>query len=191
MPKKIDIVGQKFGRLTVLEATPERKRKNIVWKCLCDCGTICDKLTTDLVNGRIRSCGCLLDDFSKTLRLPKGEYGFNQLYRKYKGSAKFRELVFDLSQEEFKHLTQLDCFYCGAPPQSTSQPNTLTKASPAAIENGIYIYNGLDRIDNSVGYISSNVVPCCEDCNRAKLTMSQLDFMLLANRIAKKHPMEI
>jgi hypothetical protein len=189
MPKKINIVDQKFGRLLVVEATAERKRKNIVWKCLCDCGNFCYKITADLVGGRIRSCGCLFDDFSKTLRLPPGEYGLNQLFRKYKGNAKERGLVFDLSKEDFARMTKINCYYCGAKPQAISQPNTLSIASTAAVENGTYIYNGLDRVDNDVGYIISNVVSCCENCNRAKLTMSQNDFILLVNRIAHNHPM--
>ena len=34
--------------------------------------------------------------------------------------------------------------------------------------NGDYIYNGLDRIDPSKGYELTNIVTCCENCNRLK-----------------------
>ena len=38
-------------------------------------------------------------------------------------------------------------------------------------------YNGLDRVDNDIGYIFSNVVTCCIKCNTAKLDYAQKDFI--------------
>ena len=38
MPAKINLIGQKFGKLTVIKETKERKNKSIVWICKCDCG---------------------------------------------------------------------------------------------------------------------------------------------------------
>ena len=35
-----DLTGQKFGKLIVLEITPERRNRQVVWKCLCECGNI-------------------------------------------------------------------------------------------------------------------------------------------------------
>ena len=35
---------------------------------------------------------------------------------------------------------------------------------PLGVSNGV----GLDRIDNSKGYVIGNVVPCCGNCNRIK-----------------------
>ena len=58
MPKAIDITGQKFGKLTVLEKAPSRSGKTY-WKCQCDCGTIKDIQTCHLKNGAIQSCGSL------------------------------------------------------------------------------------------------------------------------------------
>lgn len=191
MFRKLNLVGQKFNRLLVVERTDQRKRKNIVWQCLCDCGTICYKISSDLVNNRIKSCGCLFEDFSKTLRLPPGEYGLNQVFRKYIESSKIRKLIFSLSKDQFKELTSSNCYYCGAIPSNISSPNTVSKASVNAIENGKYIYNGLDRVDNNIGYIIENIVPCCEKCNRAKLTMSQKEFLELVNNIARLHPIEL
>lgn len=58
MGKKIDLTGQKFGKLTVLSEYPERKNKKIYWLCKCDCGV--EKLIAgaDLKSGRTISCGC-------------------------------------------------------------------------------------------------------------------------------------
>jgi hypothetical protein len=181
-----NIIEQKFGKLLVLEKTLERKRKNIVWKCLCDCGVICYKISTDLINNRIRSCGCLVED--QRLRSKPGEYGFNKLFKHYQENAKSRGYSFDLTKEYFASLTKLNCYYCGVSPQSISCPSDYKKSSDKAIENCKYIYNGLDRIDNQFGYTIDNVITCCEHCNRAKRMMSQLEFIRLANRISRLHP---
>lgn len=59
----VDLRGQRFGNLTVLELTnlkTERKR-NTVWLCKCDCGNLCYKTAADLRDTRRKtwSCGCL------------------------------------------------------------------------------------------------------------------------------------
>ena len=54
-----NLKGQKFGKLTVLEATDERASDGcIMWKCKCDCGNIHFVNTNSLKNGDIQSCGC-------------------------------------------------------------------------------------------------------------------------------------
>ena len=61
MGKFKDLTGQKFGRLTVIEKTTERKNGKIVWKCLCDCGSGKEVYVTSggLNSGNTQSCGCL------------------------------------------------------------------------------------------------------------------------------------
>ena len=54
-----DLIGQRFGKLTVLESTDERIRDYVVWKCQCDCGNICYVQSWCLNNGHTNSCGCL------------------------------------------------------------------------------------------------------------------------------------
>jgi len=56
---KIDLTGQKFGRLTVLEDVGRAKSKQVIWKCLCDCGNIVDVISGHLQSGITKSCGCL------------------------------------------------------------------------------------------------------------------------------------
>ena len=53
---KIDLVGQRFDKLVVLEET--RKNNKRAWKCLCDCGNERISYTADLLGGRTVSCGC-------------------------------------------------------------------------------------------------------------------------------------
>lgn len=38
-----DLTGQTFGQLLVLEKTDKRQDGNVVWKCLCQCGNICER----------------------------------------------------------------------------------------------------------------------------------------------------
>lgn len=54
-----DIAGQKFGRLTAVRPTGERKRGYVVWECRCDCGNTKSVLRGNLVSGNTKSCGCL------------------------------------------------------------------------------------------------------------------------------------
>lgn len=54
-----DILGKRFGKLTVIEKTDKRKNSYIIWKCRCDCGNICYKDSYCLNNDKTHSCGCL------------------------------------------------------------------------------------------------------------------------------------
>ena len=47
-----------------------------------------------------------------------------------------------------------------------------------------YLHNGIDRIDNNIGYESKNVVSCCKICNYAKSNMNYKDFILWIQKAA-------
>ena len=51
MGKIKDLTGQRFGKLTVLEITEERRNRQVVWKCQCDCGNIVYVVGGSLRNG--------------------------------------------------------------------------------------------------------------------------------------------
>lgn len=53
-----NLIGQRFGRLIVLEDTGERWKRQIIWKCQCDCGKITNVCTDYLTTGHTASCGC-------------------------------------------------------------------------------------------------------------------------------------
>lgn len=53
-----DIIGEKYGRLTILELTNERQFGNKVMNCLCDCGKEHKVSMNALKSGSIKSCGC-------------------------------------------------------------------------------------------------------------------------------------
>jgi hypothetical protein len=119
-----------------------------------------------LISSSIKSCGCLVSkSLYDRLSLPIGVAAFNKLYSRYKHEAAARGFNFELNKDEFKELTSANCFYCKTP------PNTISNS-----KNGIYTYNGIDRVDSNVGYIEKNVVTCCEQCNRMKLDYSLSEF---------------
>ena len=58
MAKQSDLEGVRFGKLTVLEKTEQRRNGYIVWRCRCDCGGEIQTDTRRLVRGTIKDCGC-------------------------------------------------------------------------------------------------------------------------------------
>lgn len=57
--KKNYLIGQRFGKLTVLKSTNERQNNSIIWDCQCDCGNFKKVPTHLLTSGHTQSCGCL------------------------------------------------------------------------------------------------------------------------------------
>ena len=87
MGKFIDLTGQTFNYLTVLEKTDKRGAdRSIIWKCQCKCGKILEVNGSNLRNGHTKSCGCI-----------KGE--------SQKASSKNKK---DLTNQKFGLLTALE-----------------------------------------------------------------------------------
>lgn len=63
MPKKIDLTGQKIGRLMVISPAPNKGRRT-QWNCKCECGNDFIALTESLRSGKTRSCGCLRSEIT-------------------------------------------------------------------------------------------------------------------------------
>jgi len=175
---KIDLIGQRFGRLTVLRESGRNRDGRVLWLCQCICGNESIVTGCSLRRGHTKSCGCIRTErASKLNRLGPGEASKNALYRSYKHSAKKRGFSFELTQEEFIKITQQDCRYCGDPPSQIARYREST---------GVYVYNGIDRVDNTRGYTVSNSVPCCKTCNSAKGTLSLEEFLMWVDRL-KNH----
>lgn len=59
---KIDITGQKYGRLTVVQQVPALSNSGSYWLCKCDCGFTTVTSSVHLKQGHTKSCGCLIAD---------------------------------------------------------------------------------------------------------------------------------
>lgn len=58
MAKAVNIIGDRYGYLTVLERAESNKKGNTQWLCKCDCGNTKICLGYDLTHGRTTTCGC-------------------------------------------------------------------------------------------------------------------------------------
>ncbi len=72
--KKLDLTGQKFGRLTVLSQAPNHTGR-CAWNCVCECGNHVIAITKSLRNGDKQSCGCLNEELAKDRKTKHGETG--------------------------------------------------------------------------------------------------------------------
>lgn len=71
MPKRADIVNQRFGRWTVINFY-DVKQGNSRWVCKCDCGSIKIVSLCSLRKGESKSCGCLWQENHKKYGLKHG-----------------------------------------------------------------------------------------------------------------------
>lgn len=62
-----DISGQRFGHLTALYRTGEKRRDIYVWRCACDCGKEKDVPISSLTGGFATSCGCAKRSYRKDI----------------------------------------------------------------------------------------------------------------------------
>ena len=69
--KLINLMGQTFGRLTVIGRADDYVLENgcmqVVWKCQCTCGEVRDVRSSRLRGGVTRSCGCIRREWGRTL----------------------------------------------------------------------------------------------------------------------------
>ena len=173
----VDLVGKKFGKLTGIRFDHQGNGGLAFFEFLCDCGTVKILCGTEVSNGRTLSCGCYRQEVNTRLKLLPGEAAAHMLYKSYQYGAKSRGLEFTLEKMEFLKLTKLRCKYCGSIPEKVYK-GTGRKCSP-------YVYNGIDRIDNNIGYITTNVCPCCEICNQAKHAMPLDKFLKWIKRLVE------
>lgn len=175
-----NLLNQKFGRLTVKKYIGTHGT-SAYWECICDCGNKHKADSKCLKNGGVKSCGCLQNDMRKQMQIAKrgtGQGPINLLYHKYSWAARKRNLQFDISKEEFKILILSECFYYNSKPIKVLY-----------YENNYYpeiLANGIDRIDNDLGYIFKNCVPCCKQCNQAKSNLLVKDFYKWIKKVYRK-----
>lgn len=80
MPKLIDLTGQRFGRLVVIERADNSADGRARWLCGCDCGQSKTVLGEHLKKGRTKSCGCAKSE-SSSKRFKKHGGRNSKLYR--------------------------------------------------------------------------------------------------------------
>lgn len=72
MGKFVDLTGNRFGRLTVIERVENSKDNRTQWLCVCDCGNKKYIIGKNLREGKTKSCGCLLKEKAKIINKKHG-----------------------------------------------------------------------------------------------------------------------
>ena len=185
--RKTDHTGKRIRNFVVVKKTKRKEqrpdgRNFYIYICQCDCGTkfesnaakfeyvfgctACSKqhhyeaaaAKQKITKQQNPSRRTILSKLS-----PESYGGIRGSYANYiinwiKSTASKRKLVWQLDSVEAFEMIQEPCHYCGA---KVKFPETR---------------NGLDRLDNTKGYIKDNVVACCYPCNIAKHEMSREEF---------------
>lgn len=181
MAKIINIIGQKFGKLTVISMRSDRGRSNqIMYDCKCDCGNNHITSGESIRSGKSKSCGC------NRKNPPNKENDrifavWKQLYKSTieKRNKKKYATITDIELNDFILLSKSNCFYCGSEPLNKA----IDRYRKTNEERCAVAYNGLDRIDSNFGYFKDNVVTCCKHCNTAKNTMTKEGFLKWVKKI--------
>jgi len=174
-----DITGQKFGSLTAVRIDTSIDARQNHWIVNCDCGSELSVPVSDLIRGHTKSCGC---DKGKLIAAKNTKDAdtviLRSLYNSYRGNARKRNVDWKLTYLEFLTYLSKNCYYCSSEPR-------LTTRTYRKYRNHLIKYNGIDRVDNSLGYNIDNCVSCCFICNRAKNTMSVNEFLDWCDMVGK------
>ena len=103
----------------------------------------------------------------------------NLIFKNYKGAAKRRGYVFELTHEQFLVIISSKCVYCGQDPHMTYRYGGPT----SEVDYTQFKYNGVDRVDNLEGYTIKNSVSCCKICNNSKNILSTEEWLNWIKRV--------
>lgn len=151
MPKLIDLTGQRFGRLTVVERAENyvapNGRQAARWVCLCDCGNKTTVVGGDLRTGRTKSCGCFEQESRYLSRnIIHGGFG-TKLYNVWRGMKK---RCYNPKNKFFKDYGGRGITVCD------EWRDDFAKFRDWAMANGYREDLSIDRIDNDKGYSPDN-----------------------------------
>lgn len=136
-----DLVGKRFGRLTVIQYCGKGK-----WLCRCDCGNTRINKTHPLKDGQIVSCGCYKDELLLQRAYKHGGY-YNPLYRVWWG---IKERCSNPKHMSYNRYGGRGITICD---EWANDYQAFEKwATEAGYQKGLTI----ERIDNDKGYSPDN-----------------------------------
>ena len=170
--KEKDLIGKKFGKLTVIRLNMDSVHK--AWFCKCDCGVEKSILQSHLIRGNSQSCGCSWNLYGLSHKSWKGcgEIHKNRFTQIKSGAIK-RNIEFDITIEYIWNLFMEQGKKCALSGMDID-------FSKKTMEHGKKIRQGtasLDRIDNTKGYIVGNVWWIHRDINWMKNTF-EINYFL-------------
>jgi len=189
MPRFLDRINMRYGRLTVIKHEGKDKRGKHLWLCICDCGKEKIVVSDNLSSGKSKSCGCLKKEFLAKKGNQWGLYEdreeallkvqYSHLKRR-NNKLGFKE-VFDFNT--FTKLSKDPCNYCGVEHSKIIEDRLNETKGNKRLSDHILKCNGIDRVDNEKGYTKENSVTCCKYCNFAKHTMTENAFYTWIKRV--------
>lgn len=146
MSAKKDMIGKKFGMLTVLKEIEERNSRGLVcYLCKCDCGNEVVACGRDMTRGHTHSCGCLHKQIMREKQLTHGGCG-TRLYSIWKA---MRNRCFNKNTDCYKHYGGRGITIC-------EEWQTFEPFYEWAMVNGYREDLSIDRINNNGNYEPSN-----------------------------------
>ncbi len=147
----------------------------------CECGQ--EKITnTDQIKKSSMCRKCRGKIHAEVMKKDYGLNSRNAVLSSTKKGAKKRNHLWQLSDDHVFKLMAGNCFYCGRKP---------FREYVGQRANGGFIFNGIDRVDNTRGYLLDNCVSCCPECNQAKHTMTKESFLSLVKLIYENHYLDM
>lgn len=150
MPKRIDLIGQRFGRLVVVREAEERKNGHIHWICQCDCGNITSPINaTCLRSGSTKSCGCIHAEALLRVNHNKVTHGKTKT-RIYNIWSGMKKRCNNPAHKSFKDYGGRGITVCD------EWANSFQAFHDWAMSHGYADSLTIDRIDNDKGYSPDN-----------------------------------
>lgn len=145
VPKREDLTGKRFGRLTVLEYDHNNSYRAPYWRCLCDCGNEITVRGSELKIGNVKSCGCYHRDVTREICTTHGMTN-TSLYRVWRH---MKERCINPNSQEYRNYGDRGIFVC-------DEWNSFENFRDWALSNGYDPKLSIDRINNNDGYYPEN-----------------------------------
>ena len=113
MGKFVDLTGQRFGRLVVINLLTSKGAKRPKWLCKCDCGNECVVLGHNLVEGFTKSCGCLHKEVVSQLCKSKARKITYSFYEDYVIGDDGCGHQFMIDNDDFDRIKERHWIYSG------------------------------------------------------------------------------
>lgn len=146
----VDLVGQKYNRLTFIRYLEEGERKTngYNWICKCDCGNFIHANASKVKSGHTKSCGCLEKEFVENIN-KKYKYRDKRLY------GIFRAMISRCSDKNNRRYNDYGGRGITVCPEWTKELG-FDDFAEWAYSSGYTESLTIDRIDNDKGYSPDN-----------------------------------
>jgi hypothetical protein len=145
MSRLIDLTGQQFGRLVVIDRAENTKDGKTRWVCECDCGNRIITRGYLLGSGQTKSCGCLQKEIVSECNTKHGD-SFKKLYYTWNN---IRERTCRQTNPHYKDYGERGIGLC-------EEWKNYDNFKKWALSNGYKRGLTIDRIENDKGYFPDN-----------------------------------